>query len=413
MALVRLAFETEQGDGQPPAAPAAGRQGRRCWPARPSWPSTPSGWAEVADAIAGEDPLPPPLRVFQRLYEVAPPESRPSAAARTTSGSSAWPPPPATAPPSRPGRNSTPGAWTPERALRLGLGALDRPGVSDLDRKGERSTLGHPRSRSPARYPEAEPLPDRPELDDLLREAGLDVTWDATTTTYRRPDESPLATSGSSRLLTAGSGSSHGSRRPRKAVTPEEAERPPVRRAAAVRAARRGVPRPDRPAQGDDRLRAGECCGGSRTRAGLVRPAAAEAPAGEGRRAGGRLAGRRARPTVPRRLRRTGEPVRPGRAGRSRPSRPNCRRPRRPSCWSTRAYSRGMLRWTMLERLRDQVGRQGGLPRDVGAGGRRRAERAARDRRPRGPPDPSGQRARVPEPWLDENRTDAADGGRR
>ena len=219
----------------------------------------------VADAIAGENPLPPPLRVFQRLYEVAQPEFPPDC------------PPPnneriirlAAAASDRAAVSSRqelyPRDMDARRALQLGLGALTGLEVSDLDRKGERFDPPGIRARIAARYPEAEPLPDRPELDELLREAGLDVTWDATTTTYRRPDESPLATSGSSRLLTTGSGSSHGSRRPRKAVTPEEAEAPPVRRAAAVRAARRRVPRPDRPAQGDDRLRAGSCCGGSRS----------------------------------------------------------------------------------------------------------------------------------------------------
>ena len=68
----------------------------------------------VADAIAGEDPLPPPLRVFQRLYEVAQPEFPPELPAAEQRAAH----PPGrrrqrAAPPSRPGRNSTPGAWTP------------------------------------------------------------------------------------------------------------------------------------------------------------------------------------------------------------------------------------------------------------------------------------------------------------
>ena len=38
-----------------------------------------------------------------------------------------------------------------------------------------------------ARYPEAHRLPGRPQLDELLREAGLDLTWDHAESTYRQP----------------------------------------------------------------------------------------------------------------------------------------------------------------------------------------------------------------------------------
>jgi serine/threonine protein kinase len=38
-----------------------------------------------------------------------------------------------------------------------------------------------------ARFPLAEPLPGRPELDDLLLAAGLDLRWDANAETYRAP----------------------------------------------------------------------------------------------------------------------------------------------------------------------------------------------------------------------------------
>ena len=112
-ALVRLAFETEQGMASPRLhLRRAGRVALlACTPELAEYAER---LGRVADAIAGENPLPPPLRVFQRLYEVAQPEFPPELRSRrTTSGSSAWPPPPATAPPSRPGRNSTPGAWTP------------------------------------------------------------------------------------------------------------------------------------------------------------------------------------------------------------------------------------------------------------------------------------------------------------
>ena len=112
-ALVRLAFETEQAMASPRLhLRRAGRVALlACTPELAEYAER---LGRVADALAGENPLPPPLRVFQRLYEVAQPEFPPELRSRrTTSGSSAWPPPPATAPPSRPGRNSTPGAWTP------------------------------------------------------------------------------------------------------------------------------------------------------------------------------------------------------------------------------------------------------------------------------------------------------------
>ena len=245
----------------------------------------------VADAIAGENPLPPPLRVFQRLYEVAQPEFPPECAAPNNERIIRL----AAAASDRAAVSSRqelyPRDMDARRALHLGLGALTGLEVSDLDRKGERFDPPGIRARIAARYPEAEPLPDRPELDELLREAGLDVTWDATTTTYRRPDESPLATSGSSRLLTDRVRLVARVEAPAQGGDPRGGRAPPVRRAAAVRAARRRVPRPDRPAQGDDRLRAGAAAAVPGAGAGLVRPTAAEAPAGQGRRAGGRLAG--------------------------------------------------------------------------------------------------------------------------
>ena len=39
-------------------------------------------------------------------------------------------------------------------------------------------TVAQVRERVAGRYPEAEPLPDRPELDELLRAAGFEFAWD-------------------------------------------------------------------------------------------------------------------------------------------------------------------------------------------------------------------------------------------
>jgi hypothetical protein len=56
------------------------------------------------------------------------------------------------------------------RALKLSQGALY--GVAKL-------TVDQIRERVRSRYPEAAPLPDRPALDQLLRDAGFDFDWDA------------------------------------------------------------------------------------------------------------------------------------------------------------------------------------------------------------------------------------------
>ena len=62
-----------------------------------------------------------------------------------------------------------------ERALRLGIGALSGLGIGEAE-KG--FTIEQIRERVRSRYPEAEPLPDRPELDALLAKVGLEVRWD-------------------------------------------------------------------------------------------------------------------------------------------------------------------------------------------------------------------------------------------
>ena len=80
-ALVRLAFEAEQGMAEPPPAPAAGRAGSLLLACTPELADYAERLGRVADAMAGENPLPPPLRVFQRLYEVAQPEFPPECAA--------------------------------------------------------------------------------------------------------------------------------------------------------------------------------------------------------------------------------------------------------------------------------------------------------------------------------------------
>src|SRR5262249_6743667 len=54
------------------------------------------------------------------------------------------------------------------------------------------------RDRVRSRYPAANPLPDRPELDTLLQNVGLDVRWDPEARLYQRRQAPILFTSGSS-----------------------------------------------------------------------------------------------------------------------------------------------------------------------------------------------------------------------
>jgi hypothetical protein len=82
-----------------------------------------------------------------------------------------------------------------ERALRLGLRALSGLNVGETE-KG--FSVEQVRERVRGRYPQAEPLPDRPALDALLDKVGLGVGWDAERKLYRRRKQDPDSTSGSS-----------------------------------------------------------------------------------------------------------------------------------------------------------------------------------------------------------------------
>lgn len=119
----------------------------------------------VADQLAEADPLVSPTRVIQHLREV------PSASeteiisdsrlVRLAASASQY-----AAVSSR--QELYPCNMDAGRALKLSQGALY--GVRSL-------TIQQIRDRVSSRYPEAEPLPDRPHLDQLLAQAGLDLTW--------------------------------------------------------------------------------------------------------------------------------------------------------------------------------------------------------------------------------------------
>lgn len=125
-----------------------------------------------ADELAGEDPLLTPERALEELAAVeAPAGERPLAperllrlavgASRSAALSSRMEP--------------YPRGMPAPRALRLAAGSLLGP------RKLPPEMV---RARVASRYPDAEPLPDRPALDALLEEAGLHLRWDATEAGY-------------------------------------------------------------------------------------------------------------------------------------------------------------------------------------------------------------------------------------
>lgn len=119
---------------------------------------------QVADNLARLDPLPTPTRVLEDLRDISAPQEMPqltdtrlaklAAAISSTAAISSK-------------LEIYPVGMAAERALKLAAGAL---GVNDL-------TARDIQERVISRYPEAERLPDRPALDQLLIEAGLDLVW--------------------------------------------------------------------------------------------------------------------------------------------------------------------------------------------------------------------------------------------
>ena len=166
-----------------------------------------------ADSIADEDPLLAPSRVIERLREVAAPASvsLPDArlvrlAAEVSSHAAVS---------SR--QELYPRGMEAARALKLSQGAL----------LGQRMlTVDQIRDRVSGRYPEAASLPDRTDLDDLLRAAGIDLIWDEKAKDGAGCYVSPLRD-----LVSVTSGSQSIDRRTTKRgrgeageVTPEEAD---------------------------------------------------------------------------------------------------------------------------------------------------------------------------------------------
>ena len=151
-----------------------------------------------ADALALADPLLPPARLVEELQAMPPPEGDPQLTpdrllrlAVATSQQAALS--------SR--MELYPRHMAASRAVKLGVGSLLGP---------RELTVQQIQQRIASRYPQAEPVPGRPALDDLLREAGIAWVWDDTGDSgrgvYRPPYQAPEARSGTSvlpRLSTA------------------------------------------------------------------------------------------------------------------------------------------------------------------------------------------------------------------
>jgi serine/threonine protein kinase len=150
---------------------------------------------QVADQLAKADPLASPIRVFQELYDVQQPSQphgcQPFSNERLLNLAAAMSQKAAVS--SR--QEVYPRCMAAERALRLGIGALSGLGVGETE-KG--FSVEQIRERVKSRYPEAEPIPDHPRLQELLDKIGFEVRWDPQTTTYYRPIKESLFTSGSS-----------------------------------------------------------------------------------------------------------------------------------------------------------------------------------------------------------------------
>jgi serine/threonine protein kinase len=169
---------------------------------------------DQADSLAAEDPLAPPARALQVLRAVPSTvgfeplsDSRllrlAAAASRGAALSSR--------------QELYPRGMDALRALKLAQGALG--GVKVLSAE-------QVRDRVAGRYPEAEPLPDRPRLDELLAAAGPELAWSPDAlggqggyvSSARDPTSISTASTPPPRLPTTPG------RDPREPVTPEEAD---------------------------------------------------------------------------------------------------------------------------------------------------------------------------------------------
>ncbi|MEO0825169.1 MAG: BREX system serine/threonine kinase PglW [Cyanobacteria bacterium J06635_1] len=164
---------------------------------------------EKADQLAQEDPLVSPERAIQELKEIAPPaEAMPLPERRLLQLAAAASQQAALS--SR--QELYPRGMEPERALRLSQGALY--GVQSLK-------VQQVKDRISGRYPEAAKLPERPGLDELLQQFIPALVWDTEAGCYvnRAKEYLSLSSSTSVSRLPTGALSADG-----QEMTPEEAD---------------------------------------------------------------------------------------------------------------------------------------------------------------------------------------------
>jgi serine/threonine protein kinase len=164
LAVVRAAVEVERTMAEPQLL--IRRDGNAVFIAQSMELANYSGrLGELADRLADEDPLVAPSRVVERLREVTPPEGVMLSDARLVRLAAVA---------SQHAEVSSkqelyPRGMSPQRAIKLAHGAI--AGVPQL-------SVAEIRERIASRYPNAAPLPNHPELYELLKEAGFDVEWD-------------------------------------------------------------------------------------------------------------------------------------------------------------------------------------------------------------------------------------------
>jgi serine/threonine protein kinase len=136
-----------------------------------------------ATELAALDPLPTRQRAVESLRAVAKPDAMPNlgdqrllqlAAAASHGGADV-----------NAQGQLYPVGMSAERALRLAVGSL----------VGQKLTTDTLRERVRARFPKAQPLPGRLDLDDLLRVSEVPLVWDNTTQRYAPPITNPAFSS--------------------------------------------------------------------------------------------------------------------------------------------------------------------------------------------------------------------------
>ena len=150
----------------------------------------------AADSLAQQEPLPPPQQVAEVLASIpAPAGDTPLTAERRLRLAAACAQEAALS--SR--LEFYPRGMEAARAIKLAASSL--VGLPRLD-------VDTIKKRVAARYPDAAPLPLRPQLDELLREAGLELVWDSTLEPFGayRLKATTLALSGTTNISRQGTG---------------------------------------------------------------------------------------------------------------------------------------------------------------------------------------------------------------